>query len=101
MPKKAYRVLPHPVLPLELLLVADFVLELVEAVVFFPVALLLEDVPADLLLVELVDLLDLLLDFFVDALAAKTSSAVSSVMFSTDSPSGIEALVFPCFTYGP
>jgi hypothetical protein len=75
--------------------VEDFFLVLVEVVVFFPVVLrLLEDVPVDLPALERVDLLD----FFADALAAKSFSAASMVKFSTDSPSGREALVFPCLT---
>jgi hypothetical protein len=82
----------------ELLEVEAFFPVLVETVFFFAVVLLLDDVPVDLPLAELVDLLDLLPDFLVDAFAAKTSSAVSSVMSSTDLPSGREALVFPCFT---
>ena len=53
---------------------------LVEAVVFVVflvvVLRLLDDDP--------VDLLDLLVDFFVDALASKSPSAVSSVKSSTD-----------------
>ena len=74
-----------------------FFFVLVEAVVFLVVFLLLDDVPVDLRVVEL-DLLDLLLDFFVDAFSSKTFSAVSSVMSSTVRPSGREALTFPCFT---
>ena len=90
---------PHPVRPFELLLVEVFFLVLVEVVAFFPVVLrLLDDVPVDFCAVEPFDLLDLLVDFFVDALASKTVSAVSIVMLSTDSPSGREALIFPCFT---
>jgi len=68
------------VLQLEHQLVEVFFLAPAAFVVFFRV----DDVPDALLLVEPVDLLDLLLDFFVDALAAKSSSAVSSVTCSTD-----------------
>ena len=67
------------------MVVQAFFRELVEAVVFLAVVLrLLEDDPVDLLLVESVDLLDLRLDFFVDALASRIPRAVSSVKSSTD-----------------
>ena len=55
-----------------------------------------DDVPDDLLLVELADLLDVRLDFWVDAFADKSSRAVESVRSSIDSPFGTETLILPC-----
>ena len=68
-------------------------------VVVLPVAVLVVfafDVVDFFVVVDLLDLVLDLVDFAVEALAARSSSAFSSVTASTDSPSGIEALVLPC-----
>jgi len=69
-------------------------------VAFFVVVLVaVEDFAA---VVVLVDFFDLLVDFVPElSLAAKSSSALAKVKFSTDSSFGKEALISPCFTYGP
>jgi hypothetical protein len=60
------------------------------------VALFFPLVVVDLVAVDLVVDLVVLRGDFVDALAESNSIAVDSVIFSTDSPSGRLALVFPC-----
>lgn len=83
------------VLLVDLLSVVDL-LAVVDLLVLEALFLVLVAEAALELAVALVDLLDLRPDFLVEALAARSSSAFSKVTVSTDSPSGMEALILPC-----